>query len=107
MLLLFFCFVLVSSPHSLINCYEHFASQISTPTLLAALGAITTTIAVIFGPVDPKPTQRPTNCHTYGSRLILSPAEAPVPQKLSTKFDLVNLRELLADNISVLEQLHS
>ncbi len=40
----------------------------------------------------------------------LSPAEAPVPQKIVDKIrsgQFVEMRELLADNISLLEQLHS
>ncbi len=71
----------------------------------------TTTSAVIFDPVDPKPTQRPIYIPIatviqlpqsyYGRGLILPPAEAPIPQII------VEMRELLADNISLLEQLHS
>ncbi len=39
-----------------------------------------------------------------------SPAEAPIPQKIVDKIrsgQFVEMRELLADNISLLEQLHS
>ena len=59
-------------------------------------------------PSTPPTFQLPQS--SYGSGLILSPAEAPVPQKIVDKIrsgQFVEMRELLADNISLLEQLHS
>ncbi len=59
-------------------------------------------------PSAPLTSQLPQS--SYGSGLILSPAEAPVPQKIVDKIrsgQFVEMRELLADNISLLEQFHS
>ncbi len=80
------------------------------PTLLAALGAPSLLALVPLTqhqPNTPPTFQLPQS--SYGNGLILSPAEAPVPQKIVDKIrsgQFVEMRELLADNISLLEQLH-
>ncbi len=111
----FYCFCfLFCFPHSLINSYEQFASLIPNPTLIAALGAIPPPALLSSVPLTQNQLSASSTYNllqsSYGSGLILSPAEAPVPQKIVDKIrsgQFVEMRELLADNISLLEQLHS
>ncbi|XP_064388121.1 proline-rich protein 36-like isoform X3 [Halichondria panicea] len=83
-------------------------------TLQAALGVIPPPALLSSVPLTQNQLSAPSTYQSpqssYGSGLILSPAEAPVPQKIVDKIrsgQFVEMRELLADNISLLEQLHS
>ncbi len=95
------------------NCFSSFL-QLMNPTLLPALGAMSPSSLLSSVPLTPHQPSAPRTSQlpqsSYGSELILSPAEAPVPQKIVDKIrsgKFVEMRELLADNMSLLEQLHS